>query len=154
MLGPAKRAIREFIRVGAVTTWPLRWSNKRWADGVQIDDNDNPLGDAGQIIPFVEAEIIGGRNAIAGFSVPGNRLWIHPGLLRLYLFVPFGGGTDDADDVADAFSALLERKQITISATRTVRFEDFSSDDEAASSDPGNYFVLMCSVPFEFHYQA
>lgn len=154
MLGPARRAIETLIRDAAVTSWPMRWSNKRWADGVLTDDNDNPRNDAGQIIPFIEAEIIGGSNEIIGFASEGHRLWQHPGLLRLYLAVPTGAGTEEADLVSDAFSALMERKKIVISTSQSVWFGEFDSVDDVAEHVTGNYYVLMCSQHFVFRYEA
>jgi len=154
MLGPAKAAIKTFIAAAGATSWPMRWQNDRWADTVTIDDNDNPTDVTGAILPFVELEIIGGKNEMVGFSTPGNRLYRHDGLIRLYLCVPAFSGTDAADAVDDAFSTALERKQITISASQMVRTHDYSSTDGAAEMTVGNYFVLMSSVSFEFLYEA
>ncbi|MEJ0015719.1 MAG: hypothetical protein WDN25_03985 [Acetobacteraceae bacterium] len=140
MLAPAATAIRSFIAAG-YTGLTIRWPNEAIP----------PERDAGQA--YIEAEIIGGRNAIRGFSRPGNRLFVHPGLVRFYIHAPWPDGMDGALATADTLAALLERIDIEAPARpQIVRTQDFSVYDDVASAEEGNFAVLMCSVPFDFYY--
>lgn len=147
MLAPAIAAIKAYV-ASNYSDWPLRWRNDRFSDGsleLPVDVDGNPS-------PAIEAEIIGGRNAIEAFSTPGNRLFIQPGLIRFYLSVAEGGGDSEVAAEADVLAAILERKEFGQSGGQTVRTGDFSVFDDVASYVEGNRFVLMASVPFEFYY--
>jgi hypothetical protein len=142
MLGPAIIAIRDYVEAN-FSALPLRWPNEDW-EGV------NPQ-DMGQ--PFVEAEIFGGANVIRAFSRPGNRLWIHPGIIRFYIFAPRNTGMTNAMLTADALAAFMERAEFGQTPNgQTIRTLDFSTYDNVAVDEAGNYAVLMASVPFDFYY--
>lgn len=142
MLGPAVSAIKDYVAAN-FTTWPVRWQNENFT---------LPVDGSGNALPYVEIEIIGGRNAIRAFSTPGNRVFVHPGLIRFYLCAPRGTGADGAVATADILAALFERKEFGQSGGRTVKTGDFSTWDDVASHEDGNYFVLLASVPFDFYY--
>lgn len=146
MLGPAITAIKAYVAAN-FTSLPVRWQNEPFADGTY----ELPAS-GGVPSTFVEAEIIGGRNAIAAFSAPGNRVFIHPGILRFYVVVPQGTGIDGAIASADLLAAAMERKEFGQSGSQTVRTGDFSTYDDVASYEDGNRFVLLASCPFEFFY--
>jgi hypothetical protein len=102
---------------------------------------------------FVEIEIIGGTNYIRAFSSPGNRLWIHPGLIRFYIFQPWNTGMDTALTTADALAAFMERAEFGQTPDgQMVRTLDFSTYANVAAVESGNFFVLLSSVPFDFYY--
>lgn len=140
MLAPALTAIRTYVEAN-YTALTLRWANE-------------PIPsqrDAGTA--YIEVEIIGGRNSIRAFSSPGSRLFIHPGLLRFYVMAPQNTGVATAMATADTLAALLERKELDApTKPQIVRTLDFSTYDDVATSDDGNFTVLMCSVPFDFYY--
>lgn len=140
MLAPAFTAIRSYVTTG-YTGLTLRWQN----EPVPAEHK------AGQA--YIEVEIIGGRNAIRAFSVPGNRLFIHPGLIRFYIMAPMLRGMDEALATADTLSALMERKEIPAPVVpQMVRTLDFSTFDDVASDEFGNFSVLLASVAFDFYY--
>jgi len=141
MLAPAATAIRAYIEAN-YTALPIRWQNEGWGD-------DNPQ-DAGE--PFIEIEIIGGRNSIQSFSSPGNRLFIHPGIVRFYIFSPWNAGMIAAMATSDALAAFMERKEFGQATGQTIRTLDFSCYDDVASEESGNYTVLLSSVGFEYYY--
>jgi hypothetical protein len=143
MLGPAFIAIRSWIETN-FTALPMRWANEDW-------DIPNPQNTAD---PFVEIEIIGGTNALRGFASKGARLWIHSGLVRFYIFAPWDTGMGKAIEVADALALFMERAEFgqVPALGQTVRTLDFSTSDNAASDEAGNYAVLLASVPFDFYY--
>ena len=122
----------------------MRWANEAW----EIEDPQV------QAKPFIEIEIIGGTNSQRGFSSPGNNLWIHPGIIRLYIFVPWNTTMDVAIDTADEFASFMEKAEFgTVPALgQTVRTLDFSAYANLAADEAGNYVVLLCSVPFDFYY--
>ena len=141
MLAPAATAIRERIEANYTAT-PIRWQNENWGD-----DNPQNAGD-----PFIEVEVIGGANSIRSFSSPGDRLFIHPGIVRFYIFAPINTGMTDAMATADALAAFMERAEFGQATGQTVRTQDFSVYDGVASEESGNYTVLLCSCPFDFYY--
>ena len=146
MLGPAITAIKAYVAANYSAS-PVRWANEPFPGGSYELPTDN-----GVPSPFVEVEVIGGRNAIEAFSVPGNRVFIHPAIIRFYIVVPQGTGIDAAIATADVFAAFMERKEFGQSAGQTVRTGDFSTYDDVASYEDGNRFVLLCSIPAEFYY--
>ncbi len=167
MLGPAITAIKAYVvtNLGGVLldftpldspfvsgslggVWPFRWENDTFPNG----SFDPPVTDTGAPASFIEAEIIGGRNAIESFSAPGNRVFVHPGIIRFYICVPQGTGIDQAILAADTLAATMERAEFGQSGGQLVRTGDFSTYDDVASYEDGNRFVLMASVPFEFFY--
>lgn len=140
MIGAGKAAIRAYIDSN-YSGLTIRWKNQPIP----------PERKAGQA--YVEAEVIGGHNSLRAFSYPGNRLFIHPGLIRIYIMVPWMAGTDAAEAQSDVFSALLERKEIDAPAKpQIVRTKDYSCDDNVAFDEEGNFLVMMGSVPFDFYY--
>lgn len=141
MLAPAVTAIRAYIEAN-YSALPIRWQNEGWGDA-------NPQDSAS---PFIEVEVIGGRNAIRSFSSPGNRLFIHPGIVRFYIFAPWNSGMTDAMATADALAAFMERKEFGQATGQTVRTLDFSAYDDVAAEENGNYVVLCCSCSFDFYY--
>jgi hypothetical protein len=143
MLGPAMTAIRAWIEAH-YTALPCRWANEDW-------EGANPQTTAS---PFVEIEVIGGTNFIRGFSKVGNRLWIHQGLIRFYIWSPWNTGMDAAMATADTFATFMERAEFgqVPAAGQTVRTLDFSTYDNVAADEAGNYAVLLASVPFDFYY--
>lgn len=146
MLAPAITAIKAYVAAN-YSNWPVRWANEPFPGGTY----ELPTAD-GVPAPFIEAEIIGGRNSIEAFSVPGNRLFIHPLIIRFYFSTPQGTGIEAAIAEADVFAAFMERKEFGQSGGQTVRTADFSTYDDVASYEEGNRFVLLCSVPAEFYY--
>ena len=177
MLAPAVTAIKARMAAG-FTDWPVRWPNERFPD--PVDKGGYPVDAEGAPRPFVEAEVIGGENRLTGIGEPGRRLWIHPGLIRAYVAVPSGTGSDAAETAADAIAALFERQEFRPPplwflvagrwdedgfwqddvpwpggpAERLVRCHDASVFAGVAGYEDGNYFVLMVSVRFDFFYQA
>ncbi len=143
MLAPALIAIRDYFEAH-YSGLPHRWPNEEWPD-------TNPETAR---LPFLEIEIIGGQNAIRSFSAPGSRLFIHPGLIRFYIFAPNGTGTTDAQATADQIGAFMERAEFGQATGQTVRTLDFSTYSGVASVENGNFQVLLASVPFDFYYIA
>jgi hypothetical protein len=143
MLAPALTAIRAYIEAH-YSALPMRWANELW-------EHEDPQQTAS---PFVEIEIIGGTNYLRGFSRPGNRLWIHSGLIRFYIWAPLNTGMEAAQATADTFAGFMERVEFgqVPAAGQTVRTLDFSTNDNVASDEAGNYAVLLASVPFDFYY--
>lgn len=146
MLAPAITAIKAQM-AAQFTAWPVRWPNERF-DG-PVSSGGYPVDEQGNALPFVEAEVIGGRNRLRGVGVPGQRLWIHPGLIRAYVAVPSGSGTDEAQAKADLIAAAFERKEFG----SLVRCEDASVFEDVAGFEEGMYYALMVSIVFEFYYQ-
>lgn len=146
MLAPAITAIKAQM-AAQFTAWPVRWPNERLA--APVSSGGYPVDAEGNARPFVEAEVIGGQNRIRGVGAPGQRLWIHPGLIRVYIAVPNGTGTDEAQVKADLIAAAFERKEFG----SLVRCHDASIFDGVAGFEEGNYYALMLSIDFEFYYQ-
>lgn len=141
MLAPAVAAIKAYLAAG-FSSCPVRWQNEDFKPPV---DNGRPA-------IYLEAEIIGGRNALEAFGKPGSRLFIHPGLIRFYVLARKGSGIEAALTIADELSLLFQRAEFGRSGDQLVRTQDFSVYDGVASVEDGNYFVLMTSVPFDFYY--
>jgi hypothetical protein len=144
MMKPCVDAIRAWIEAH-YSTLPMRWPNEDWPADIQ---DPQETGSA-----FVEVEIIGGTNYIRAFSRPGNRVWIHPGLIRFYIFQPLNTGMDTALDTADQLAAFMERTEFGQTPDgKMVRTLDFSTYANVAAEESGNFFVLISSVPFDFYY--
>lgn len=138
-LGPAKAAIRAYIE-GGFTTAPLVWPN---------ETHDLPAAPS----PFVAIEVMGVTNSVRGIGEPGNRLFIHPGIILAHVFVPFGIGQAAGDTVADAIGLLLQRKDIAApTLPQLVRTEDPTMIDGELGSEDGNYWRVSVSIPFDFYY--
>lgn len=149
-LGPAVLAIK--AKSAPFTAWPLRWQNEAFADSVAVDQGGKPIAEDGTPLPYVIGEVIGGKNRTHTFGSPGNRLEIHPGLIRFYLCVPAGTGTDDAYIQADAIGTLFELTEFA-GTGGTVRSYEPSTNDGAAGFEDGSYFVLTVSVTFDWLYR-
>lgn len=143
MFAPAEAAIKGYVAAN-FSAWPIRWQGD--------PDFRSPLNVNGSPAPFIEAEIIGGYNRLVGFSKVGNRVFIHPGLIRFYLCIPNGTGTAVANEIADQLSAFMQRAEFGQSGDQMVRTLDFSTNGGVAGYEDGNYFVLQSSVPFDFYY--
>jgi hypothetical protein len=143
MFVPAKNAIRAWIEAH-YSALPMRWANEDWPGADPQATRD----------PFIECELIGGTNELRGFSSPGNRLWIHHGVFRFYVWQPWNTGMDAAYATADEFAVFMERAEFgrDEATGRTVRTLDFSVHANVAADEAGNYVVLLCSVPFDFYY--
>jgi hypothetical protein len=138
-LGPAKAAIRAFLEAGFDDA-PLVWPN---------ETHTLPATPTA----FVAVEVQGAINAIRGIGDPGNRLFIHGGVILAHVFVPFGIGQSAGDDLADAIGLLLTRKDIAApTLPQVVRTEDPSLRDGELGSDDGNYWRVSVVVPFDFYY--
>ncbi len=138
-LAPARAAIRAFIETG-FTALPMVWPNER------APMNSTPTA-------FVAVEVMGAGNTIKGIGQPGNRLFIHVGVIMAHIFVPFGTGSAAADSHAEALAGLLTRKDIPApTAPSMVRTEDASSYDGELGSEDGNYWRVTVSVPFDFYH--
>ena len=138
-LGPAKTAIRSYIEAG-FTTAPLVWPNEA---------HDLPATPAA----FVALEVQGISNSIRGVGQPGNRLFIHGGLILANVYVPFSVGSKAGDDLADAIGLLLTRRDIAApSVPQVVRTEDPTVHAGELGDDDGNYWRVSVAVPFDFYY--
>jgi hypothetical protein len=138
-LGPAKTAIRSYIEAG-FTTAPLVWPNEA---------HDLPATPAA----FVAIEVQGVSNSIRGVGQPGNRLFIHGGLILANVYVPFSVGSKAGDDLADAIGLLLTRRDIAApSVPQVVRTEDPTVHDGELGDEDGNYWRVSVAVPFDFYY--
>jgi hypothetical protein len=152
-MGPALTAIK--AAAAAFTAWPLRWQNETFADkGIPVDADGNPIDASGAKVAFVMGEIIGGKNRLRSFGVVGSRTTLHPGLIRFYMCVPNGQGTDDAYTQADVLGALFEQQAITISTSSEVRAYAPSVSENTAAFEDGSMFVLMLSIDMDVYYIA
>jgi hypothetical protein len=143
MLGPAVIAIRAYIEAN-YSALPIRWPNESWENG------ESPQAEGR---PFIEVEVIGGRNRLEGFGIPGQRVFVHPGIVRFYICTPFSGGMSDALATADTIAGFMERTEFGRTGTEAVRTFDFSTYEGTAALEDGSFVVLQASVPFEWWYQ-
>lgn len=152
-LGPAITAIK--AAAAAFTAWPLRWSNETFAGlGIPTDAQGNPIDASSAKIPFVMGEVIGGKNRLRSFGLVGSRTTIHPGLIRFYLCVPNGQGTDDAYAQAGVLGALFEQQAFAISGSSQVRTYAPSVSENAAGFEDGSFWVLSLSIDLDATYAA
>lgn len=143
MIGPAYDAIRAHIEAN-YSTLPIKWQNEDWPSGT------DPQAEG---LPFIEIEIIGGNNRLVGFGTFGERTFVHPGLVRIYIAVPQASGMTEAVAVADVFAGFMERTEFGRTEGRAVRTLDFSTFGGTAASEDGAYTVLSCSCGFDWFYQ-
>lgn len=149
-LGPAVLAIK--AQASAYSGWLLRWQNEAFT-GIALDQTGKPIAADGTSLSFVIGEVIGGKNRTHTFGSPGNRLEIHPGLIRFYLCVPQGQGTGDAYDQAGALGSLFELKEFA-GTGGTVRSYEPSVNEGVAGYEDGSYFVLTVGITFDWLYRA
>ena len=103
--------------VSTVAAWPIRWPNEMWVAGignvVALSENNSPLDANGRPAPFIEAQVIFGRD-LSDIGPVGSGA-IHSetiGLFRIYLSVQRGTGTNDVNMMADALHIGFKRKTI------------------------------------------
>jgi hypothetical protein len=146
MLGPAVTKIRAHFEANFGMALPVRWPNEAWENG------ESPQAEGR---PFIEAEIVGGRNRLEGFGVPGQRVFVHPGIIRFFILAPISSGMDDALATADVIAGFMERTEFgrNGAGTEVVRTFDFSTYNGTAAVEDGSFVVLESVVPFEWWYQ-
>lgn len=146
-LAAAITAIKARMASG-FTDWPVCWPNEAFSG--DVDSGGKPVDTDGNPKAFVECEVIGGNARLQGVGTVGQRLTIQPGLIRAYLAVPAGTGTDDLNTKADAIAALFNRAEFG----STVRCQDASIAGDVFADTDGNYAMTMVSIPFDFYFFA
>ena len=148
MLGPAVDAIKAHLAAG-FTAWPVLVADEGFDPSVQLDTAGKPIDSSGNKVPWIELRIVGGKNQMRGVGLPGQRLFVHPGIIYLHLAAPDGTAPADVRAKADQLSTLFERRQFG----STVRTEDASTNAGIAGFTDGEYTVTSVSIPFDFSYQ-
>lgn len=143
MLGPAVTAIRAHFEAN-YSALPVRWPNEDWENG------ENPQAEGR---PFIEVEVIGGRNRLESYGTPGQRVFVHPGIVRFYVCAPISSGMDGALATADTIAGFMERVEFGRTGTEAVRTGDFSTYDNTAAMEDGSFVVLTATCTFEWWYQ-
>ncbi|QCG93961.1 hypothetical protein E6C67_08410 [Azospirillum sp. TSA2s] len=155
MIGNVEAAFVDAL--GAAATFPVRWANDPWPDGVNTSDGNMPVNGDGLPAPAIEAELISGRDETmpAGKNAEGKRTHRLPGIVRLYLSVGQGTGRSAINVEVDALLSAFDRATLidNYANGETLRTEDPRVDNDVAAYEEGNRFVRMVSVPWMYLYQ-
>ena len=153
MISPVEAQFK--LSLAAASSWPQRFSNERWADGLTLSDGDLPVAADGTPAPCIEAEVIAG-NVRATVCKAGSRVMQRLGLFHLYLSVAQGTGVTTINAQSDALITFFTRTallndSLTLSVLRTI---DVRIDDGIASYEEGNRFCRLVSIAWEYTYLA
>lgn len=154
MIGPVEDAF--VAALAAAASFPIRWANDQWPDGVSTSDGNMPVDGDGLPAPAIEAELIAGRDETmpAGKNSEGKRTHRLPGIVRLYLSVGQGTGRSAINAEVDALLSAFDRVTLidNYAGGETLRTEDPRVDDVGAYEE-GSRFVRCVSVPWLYLYQ-
>jgi hypothetical protein len=152
MLAPVETALKTAL-AALVTDWPIRWPNERFDASVPLSDGGLPVDTDGEPAPFIDAEVIAGRDS-ADIAPVGSRHSTQTGLFRVYLSVGQGTGLTAMTAKADAICAGFKRKTVftDLSIGQRLVTMDGRTDDGVAGYQDGSRFVRMISIPWWFDY--
>lgn len=110
--------------------------------------------------PWALVRVVGGLDALATLASEGKARGTQAGLIQIFVHMPKGLGQQAGADIADAFTAVLRRRNLGDPLTGRLVTGDarIAADAEAAESTEvpkdadETYDVTFASVPFEFHY--
>jgi hypothetical protein len=102
-------------------------------------------------VPWVYFEVIGNGSELRGVGTPGDQVWTYRGLIAAHVFVPVGTGTDLAQQYAVAIGEIFRAKGFYSDGQgRIVRTWSPSVEGGASDADQGNWFNVVCRIPFEY----
>lgn len=155
MIGSVEAAF--VAALSAAATFPVRWPNDPWPDGVSTSDGNMPVDANGLPAPAIEARVIGGGSETVpvGKNAAGKRTHRAGGVVHVYVSVGQGTGRGAINAEVDALVAAFDRATLIDSAVDGERLvtEDPRVDDEVAGYEEGNRYVRMVSVPWVYLYQ-
>ncbi|MFP5513348.1 MAG: hypothetical protein ACLGJC_09730 [Alphaproteobacteria bacterium] len=140
-----------------VATFPVKWPNDPWPDGISTSDGNMPIDENGLPSPAIEAELIAGRDETLpiGKNEGGKRTHMLPGIVRFYLSVGQGTGRVAINAEVGALLAAFDRVTLIDNQANGERLvtEDPRVDDDAASYEEGNRYVRTVTVPWSYIYR-
>lgn len=151
MIGPVETKFKELVAGAAA--WPVRWANGAWPTELPLGDGNMPLGALGEPAPAIEAEVISDWDT-AAIAPQGESASQRHGLLRLYLSVQQGIGTDAINVEVDRFITAFKRKRFVVDSAIGQYIVTMYPrvDDGVAGYEEGNRYCRMVSVPWWFDY--
>lgn len=150
--------------------WPIRWPNEGWSNlpaGV-VESAENVLikNPGGTPVPFVEAEVISGKETSLIAPAGSRQSWT-VGLFRVYLVVPLRSGRAAANILADAVKQAFKQATIFYDPPQRLYTLDARIDDNVAQHQTqanvridglvpapwkGDRYVRMVSAPWYWDY--
>lgn len=94
---------------------------------------------------FLFLEVLNGEASQASIGSPGARVFRHPGVIMVHVFVPMGIGEKLALEHADAVAAIFRAQ----SFDGVLCYAPSVGDGEPADDD-GKWYRVTVSVPFHF----
>ncbi len=146
-------ALANVIDIATVTNslgpWPIRWPNELFIPGIggviALTPDNAPADAHGNPAPFVEAEIISGRDDSAAGTGPRQSHTV--GVFRVYLVAPLGSGRVGANILADAVHDGFKRKTIYINPPDRLTTWDPRIDDGVAEHVAQTNVRIDAAVP-------
>jgi hypothetical protein len=135
----ARAAIQSCIEAGFTAT-PLFFAN----DTLVPPD---PPG------PWTWVQVLGGENKMRGVGKPGERLFVHGGVVLAHVLVPVGTGDTLAGELCGALALLLQRIELaTTLPDSVVRTKDPRESGGRVDPDFAGYYRLTTVVNFDLYY--
>lgn len=141
----AKEAIRARL-VANWTTTPVTYQNEKPPDPWP------PKNGNGDLLPWVNLEILGTGSGIYGQGVPRNHLWLYTGLIYGHVFVPTGSSDELAGSYAGQIGEIFRAAKFYDDVTpgAYVRSMAPRTDGGGSGSDNGNWWRVTMTCPFEY----
>ena len=103
-----------------------------------------PVGDLGNALPFVWAEITGLGSELLGTGL--QNLGVQHGFCRFHVMVPTNTAMEWPYGIADTLSGLYKAKN-PITGLQTY---EPTAPETGATSDDGNYWGISISIPWDY----
>lgn len=103
--------------------------------------------------PWVLLSIEGAGAGQIAFGTTSSHGYLYVGTIYAHVYVPVGGGTADAFELAVAAGEIFRAKQFYDTPPCFVRTHAPRVDGGAPGSDDGIWFRVTASIPFEFYYR-
>jgi hypothetical protein len=124
------------------TTTPLGFINE--AEPVQKDVDGN-------LSPWLLCEVVSTGSNVRGSGKPGSQIIVYDGLVKCYLFVPTGTGTDVGFEYAVQLGDIFKNQVFYDNGIGCfIRTGYPALDGGNASSDDGLWFGITAAIPFSY----
>ncbi|MDI4231448.1 hypothetical protein OZ411_01295 [Bradyrhizobium sp. Arg237L] len=90
-----------------------------------------------------------------GFGKPGSQQYIYYGHVRIHVYIPVGGGTEDAFLLAIAAGEIFRAKKFydDVSPGCYVRTWAPQVDGGGPGDDDGAWFRVTATIPFDYYHR-
>ncbi|MGE0725098.1 MAG: hypothetical protein AB7O45_12030 [Alphaproteobacteria bacterium] len=101
--------------------------------------------------PWILLEVVTAARPTVYPGNPGDHAIIQSGLIYLHVLAPKGRGTDAAfTHAGNAGEIFRDRQLYAVDANHAVRSWTPVIEGGGRHSDDGNWFVVTCTIPFDY----